>query len=156
VSLAPLRRIELHTPEALPEFFGILRLGEAVHMKPLAVINGVPYNALSERLRGDYPELYESLFSPNKTGKGILDAAELTGPRAMEIANEYARNHSSALSQPGATLGGWTNKAESKIYLDVSQNINDREAAVNAGKARNQIAIWDVKSAEIPTGGSGK
>jgi hypothetical protein len=114
------------------------------------------YNALSERLRGDYPELDESLFSPNKTGKGIPDAAELTGPCAVEIANEYARNHSSALSQPGATFGGWTNKAESKIYLDVSQNINDREAAVNAGKARNQIAIWDVKSAEISTGGTGK
>lgn len=119
-------------------------------------MSGRFYDALSERLRGDYPELYESLFSPNKTGKGILDAAELTGPRAVEIAIEYARNHSSALRQPGATLGGWTNKAESKTYLDVSQNINDREAAVNAGKARNQIAIWDVKSAEIPTGGTGK
>ena len=114
------------------------------------------YYDLSERLNGDYPGLYKILFSRKRNGKGILDAAELTGPRAVEIANEYARNHSSALSQPGATLGGWTNKAESKTYLDVSQNINDREAAVNAGKARNQIAIWDVKSAEIPTGGSGK
>ena len=140
-----------------------LRSGYAISTKNKKAANEMTeaeweefYNDLSERLRGDYPELYESLFSPNKTGKGILDAAELTGPRAVEIANEYARNHSSALSQPGATLGGWTNKAESKTYLDVSQNINDREAAVNAGKARNQIAIWDVKSAEIPTGGTGK
>ena len=41
------------------------------------------YDALSERLRGDYPELYESLFSPNKTGKGILDAAELMPCQTM-------------------------------------------------------------------------
>lgn len=154
------RRMKAERKMGIPIF---LRTGFAISTKNGKAANAMTkdeweefYNALSERLRGDYPELYESLFSPNKTGKGILDAAELTGPRAVEIANEYARNHSSALSQPGATLGGWTNKAESKTYLDVSQNINDREAAVNAGKARNQIAIWDVKSAEIPTGGSGK
>ena len=97
------------------------------------------YYALSERLNRDYPHLYRSLFSPNEIGKVILDAAELTGPRAVEIANEYARNHSSALSLPGANIGAWTN------YLDVSQNIKDRDAAVNAGKAHNQIAIWDMK-----------
>ena len=28
------------------------------------------YNALSEHLRRDYPDLYERLFSPNKSGKG--------------------------------------------------------------------------------------
>ncbi len=140
-----------------------LRSGFAISTKTGKAANAMAeeeweefYSALSERLGDDHPELYEDLFAPNKTGKGILDAAELTGPRAVEIAIEYARNHSSALRQPGATLGGWTNKAESKTYLDVSQNINDREAAVNAGKARNQIAIWDVKSAEIPSGGTGK
>src|SRR5450830_120630 len=154
------RRMKAERKMGIPIF---LRTGFAISTKNGMAANAMTkdeweefYNALSERLRGDYPELYEGLFAPNKTGKGILDAAELTGPRAVEIANEYASNHSSALSQPGATLGGWTNKAESKTYLDVSQNINDREAAVNAGKAWNQIAIWDVKSAEIPTGGSGK
>ena len=28
------------------------------------------YNALSERLKRDYPDLYERIFSPNETGKG--------------------------------------------------------------------------------------
>jgi len=28
------------------------------------------YNTLSKHLRRDYPDLYERLFSPNKTGKG--------------------------------------------------------------------------------------
>jgi hypothetical protein len=75
------------------------------------------------------------------------------GPRAAEILNEFAGNHSSALSLPGANIGAWTN------YLDVSQNIKDRDAAVNAGKAQNQIAIWDmklgqrtVKKRRVPTG----
>ena len=28
------------------------------------------YNALSEQLKRDYPDLYERIFSPNETGKG--------------------------------------------------------------------------------------
>src|ERR1035438_8277005 len=129
------RRMKAERKMGIPIF---LRTGFAISTKNGKAANAMTedeweefYSALSERLRGDYPALYESLFSPNKTGKGILPATQLTGPRAVEIANEYARNHSSALSQPGATLGEWTNKAESKIYLDVSQNINDREAAVD-------------------------
>jgi hypothetical protein len=139
-----------------------LRSGFAISVKTGKAANAMTeeeweefYFALSERLNRDYPDLYKSLFSPNENGKGILGAAELKGPHAVEIANEYARNHSSALSQPGATLSLWTNKA-GKTFLDVSQNIEDRDAEVNAGKARNEIAIWDVKSAEIPTSGTGK
>ena len=126
-----------------------LRTGFAISVKTGKAANEMTedewdefYNALSERLNGDYPHLYKSLFSPNKNGNGILDAAELNaelkGPRAAEILNEFARNHSSALSLPGANIGAWTN------YLDVSQNIKDRDTALNAGKAQNQIAIWDV------------
>ncbi len=82
---------------------------------------------------------------------------ELKGPRATEIVNEYSLNHSDALGLPGANFGGWTNKDEGKTYLDVSQNIKDRDAAIIAGKAQNQIAIYDLNnSAEIPTGGTGK
>jgi hypothetical protein len=125
-----------------------LRSGFAISVKTGKAANAMTedeweefYYALSERLNRDYPDLYKSLFSPNENGKGILDAAELKGPHAVGIVNEYARNHSSALSQPGATLGLW-NKA-GNTFLDVSQNIEDRDAAVNAGKARNEIAIWD-------------
>jgi hypothetical protein len=141
-----------------------LRTGFAISVKTGKAANEMTedewdefYNALSERLNGDYPHLYKSLFSPNKNGNGILDAAELNaelkGPRAAEILNEFAGNHSSALSLPGANIGAWTN------YLDISQNIKDRDAAVNAGKARNLIAIWDMKLGQrtakkrrVPTG----
>jgi DNA-binding transcriptional regulator PaaX len=47
-SFAALRRIELHAAEACLELLGILQLGEAVHMKPLAVIDGVPSGAESQ------------------------------------------------------------------------------------------------------------
>src|SRR5450756_933763 len=93
------RRMKAEKKTGIPIF---LRTGFAISTKNGKAANAMTedeweefYNALSERLRGDYPELYERIFSPNKTGKGILDAAELTGPRAVEIANEYARNHSS-------------------------------------------------------------
>ena len=118
------------------------------------------YSALSDQLKGDYPNLYESLFAPNKSSEAkihvshrawwLLNANELKGRRATEIVNEYSLNHSDALGLPGANLGGWTNKDEGKTYLDVSQNINDRDAAIAAGKAQNQIAIYDLNnSAEI-------
>ncbi len=45
-------------------------------------------------------------------------------------------------------LGGWmerhndgTNKA---LHLDVSQRFTDKDKAVNAGKERNQLAIWHL------------
>lgn len=127
-----------------------LRTGFAISVKTGKAANAMTegeweefYNALSERLKTDYPELYRRLFSPNENGKGSPDAAELNaklkGPRAAEIVNEFARKHSSELSLLGACIGGWTN------YLDVSENIEDRDAALNAGRAWNQIAIWDVK-----------
>ena len=153
-----------------------LRSGFAISIKNGKAANAMTvdkweefYSALSERLKGNYPNLYESLFSPNKSSKAqidvsrrapgrawwLLDPNELTGPRATEIVNEYSRNHSDALGLPGANLGGWTNKDENKTYLDVSQNIKDRDAAIIAGKAQNQIAIYDLNnSAEIPTGGA--
>lgn len=66
----------------------------------------------------------------------------------------YAKEHSDALSQPGAHIGGWQH--EGNTYLDVSQNIRGRNAAIIAGKKNNQIAIYDVKhGSEIQTGGDG-
>lgn len=51
-------------------------------------------------------------------------------------------------------LGGWV--SDGKLWLDPSENINDRELAVKMGRSRNQVAIWDVQGGqEIDTGGSG-
>lgn len=67
----------------------------------------------------------------------------------------YANEHADVLRHPGAHIGGWQN--EGKTYLDVSHRYGSKSAAASAGKAHNQIAIWDVKHArEINTGGTGE
>lgn len=51
-------------------------------------------------------------------------------------------------------IGAWTDSG--KLWLEPSENIQDREQAVALGTDRDQIAIWDnVKGEEISTGGSG-
>lgn len=68
---------------------------------------------------------------------------------------KYAADHADVLQHPGAHIGGWMN--EGKTYLDVSHRYDKKSEAIKAGKAHNQIAIWDVKKgAEINTGGTGE
>lgn len=87
----------------------------------------------------------------------VLSDNELHGPGAKDILNSYASEHAEALRTPGAHIGGWRDSASGKTYLDISHNIPRQREAVKAGKARNQIAVWDVKrSREIRTGGTGE
>jgi hypothetical protein len=74
-----------------------------------------------------------------------------------ETLRQFGMQHSDALSAKGAHIGGWTDAATGKTYLDVSHKFSDRGRAIEAGKARNQIAIYDVKRGkDIRTGGTGK
>jgi hypothetical protein len=62
---------------------------------------------------------------------------------------------------PGHFLGPWLQKDDAgnpiALHLDGSQQIADRDKAVQAGKDRNQIEVWDVVKGEgISTGGTGK
>lgn len=53
-----------------------------------------------------------------------------------------------------AHLGGWVHGG--KLWVEPSHNIADRDQAVDEGRRRNQIAIWDAAGAqEIGTGGTG-
>ena len=55
-------------------------------------------------------------------------------------------------------FGGWFNKKDKQIYLDLSDNVTSQEAAVRLGSPefRDQISVWDVKAGkEIETGGTG-
>lgn len=45
---------------------------------------------------------------------------------------------------------------DGKVFLDVSQNIMDRDEATSLGASRDQLKIWDVvNQVEIDTGGTG-
>lgn len=86
----------------------------------------------------------------------IVTEAQLSGPNAPALLQQYAREHAGVLQQPGAHIGGWTDSNTGKTHLDVSHNIRDRTKAKRAGQRQNQIKIWDVKRArEIATGGTG-
>ena len=72
-----------------------------------------------------------------------------------EIEN-YVSSQREALSQPGRYLGGWNNKAGSRVSLDVSENIPGsgplpRAKAVYEGARHGQEAIFDLnRGEEVP------
>jgi hypothetical protein len=65
--------------------------------------------------------------------------------------------------KPDHYLGGWHEKTEGgtpvALHLDVSQRFatKDKDAALKAGRERNQLAVWHIeKGHEIDTGGTGR
>lgn len=126
----------------------------ALHPKVLSTINRNPSGFSVKPSSGSQPRAGFMVSLPGRTQ--IVSADDLRGPHGRAILEQYARAHSDVLSQPGAHLGGWTDKTSGKTYLDVSHNIKTRDAAVKAGRAQNQIAIFDVRRRrEIRTGGTG-
>lgn len=81
----------------------------------------------------------------------LLNAGELSADHVAQFVTKNA----DVFQRPDMHIGGWTKGG--KMYLDPSENIHDLDVAVAAGRARNQIAIWDVKNKrEIQTGGTGR
>jgi hypothetical protein len=77
------------------------------------------------------------------------DHAKLT--RAID---DMIMAEKSAFSGKQAYLGGWVH--DGKLWLEPSDNFDNKYAAVAAGKARNQISIFDLQTYdEIQTGGHG-
>lgn len=87
----------------------------------------------------------------------IVDAEDfydpIKGPKALA---DYMKKHKAELGGGKNYLGLWHNTEDGKVYLDVSENIQDKERAISAGRKQDQISIWDVANfAEIQTGGTG-
>jgi hypothetical protein len=70
----------------------------------------------------------------------------------------YADKHAHVFAEdPSLYLGGWRDKATGQFYLDVCDNVSDREKAVELGANRDQKAIFHLDTFdEIPTGGTGE
>ncbi len=89
-------------------------------------------------------------------GAGIFDAREFFGPGGPALVADWMTRNGDALDSPTAHMGVWYNHADGKVYLDVVDVIGDRDQAIALGKARNQIAVFDLGTfEEIPTGGTG-
>ena len=49
---------------------------------------------------------------------------------------------------PGCKLGGWVDQETGVFHLDAVAVFQSRESAINFGRCRNQIAIWDFGAQE--------
>jgi hypothetical protein len=87
----------------------------------------------------------------------IVSADDFYDPiKGPKILADYFKQHKKELGRGKNYLGLWHNKDDGQVYLDVSENIQDRERAISAGQKQDQISIWDVTNfAEIETGGTG-
>lgn len=122
-----------------------------------SVLSTISKNPNGFSIRPESGKLPKSGFMVSIPGHSkILRASDLVGDRGAKIVQQYAREHSGVLHDARAHIGGWTDEATGKTHLDVSHNIKGMRAAVAAGRANNQIAIWDVKRGrQIDTGGTG-
>jgi hypothetical protein len=87
----------------------------------------------------------------------VVDAAVFHSPAGAAMIQAHATAHADVLKQSGTFLGGWTDRSTGKTYVEVSHNIQNRNAAIRTGQNRNQKAIYDVrKGRDISTGGTGE
>jgi hypothetical protein len=87
----------------------------------------------------------------------IATEADFYDPiKGPKILADYMKKNKSDLATGKNYLGLWHNKDDGKVYLDISENIQNIDTARTLGAQRDQISIWDVANfAEIETGGTG-
>jgi hypothetical protein len=102
--------------------------------------------------QGKTPKDGYMVSMPHRTE--LMRAEEIRGHEREALASYARKNHDIFNGNKNMFFGGWAHKG--KVYVDPSENVRDLEAAKALGRARNQIAIWDVKGhREINTGGTG-
>ena len=63
------------------------------------------------------------------------------------VVADYIGQHAQKLmSNPALCLGTWVN--EGTVYLDLSENVKDKEKALELGKERHQLAIFNLETFE--------
>lgn len=139
-----------------PHQAGVNNVGKKPPTVSKLAVNTIRNNpgGFSVKPNGAQPTSGHMVSVPGRTQ--YVDAKDLAGPQGQKIIDGFVQKNSDLFgNNPNMHIGGWTN--EGKVSLDPSENIANRDRAISEGRARNQIAIWDVKnSAEIPTGGTGK
>lgn len=78
-----------------------------------------------------------------------------------QVAEHYEKTRAWVAEHPDRFLGGYMEKSDSgrpvALHLDGNEHHADRDKAIDNGRARNQISIWDVANGEeIKTGGTGR
>lgn len=75
----------------------------------------------------------------------VMPIEQYTAERLTEYVQ---RNHKLLMDLPTVWVGVWLDEETQMVHLDLSNNYDNKEAAVRAGIAGNQLAIWDVLAAD--------
>ena len=78
----------------------------------------------------------------NPPGNVVVKVPTFT-PEALEKAMRF---NAQLLQRPGYYLGGWRNEETGIVHLEVSQVFEDRDEAIAEGRARREIAIFDLST----------
>ena len=92
-------------------------------------------------------------FTGEKPDSGYmvaLEGFELKVPVAeffTGVVADYIGEHAKALMDNSSLcLGTWVN--EGTVYLDLSENVPNREKALELGRERNQLAVFNLETFE--------
>jgi len=85
------------------------------------------------------------------------DPSTVNSHDAMKAAMQDVYQSHQALfdNNKSVHIGGWVGP-DGKLVMEPSENISDKNTAVQEGQRRNQVSVWDNQNTEeIPTGGTG-
>ena len=100
----------------------------------LAIENGgASYSIVS----GDY--------NPNKGYMvSYVGCETITSVLTLDILVKYIKHYIDYLSTSDVYVGIWLN--DGNWYLDISENVSDKDEAIKVARLRKQIAIWDCEN----------
>ena len=64
-----------------------------------------------------------------------------------ELIDQVIKHYGDKLNRDRVFLGIW--KEAGKVYFDLSEVVTDKDQAIELGKERNQLAIFDFSSLEV-------
>lgn len=72
----------------------------------------------------------------------VLDPSSPTDTVAREIA-QWVHAHADAIATADS-VGWWTDTVDGRVHVDASDIVADRDEALAIGRARGEIALWDI------------
>lgn len=69
-------------------------------------------------------------------------------PTILDVTDYVEENAMYLYLLPNAFVGGWMDAKSGKYYLDISQNVQDKEQALQLAAERKQLAIFDLSTFE--------
>jgi len=78
----------------------------------------------------------------------IFGSDLLDGAAHREVAEErifnWLRKHPAMIMNPNIYLGGWIDNFYGMVYIDLSEWMQHKDAAIDRARTLGEIAIWDL------------